>query len=514
MEHLFQEVEGVANMRNIIMTSFVIVVLLFIGCHTDNNELLIADDSPASGEASIDSVIIIPETIESELKPEESAVITHEPSNSPSASIVMDPFDSQSVYPYTELNVKTNYEVTLARITKYSDRTDYTYYNQTMDFSNFNMEIVSFDPSSESEALRLKLSFPDSWDQMALEWMKRQGMLLQFELDGKPVNAFLERTVETLGNTQTIVYRKCLLDEYDLSGEHLSIRPFVRCDHKLMSLESTKCGFREINLSNGSEYTTSFCAGNYQKYNNRLIATEEDRFYLDHTAKTIVLHRSPITTIERPIDVRSIVFQAIDYEASKKAGAFREGEAESLIGTVYRKDVDFSQCSFVLDEFHIWNDEIKIAFTWYFPDEWANEECRSFVNDLQFFAYLDDELPKDLFGEDQPFGTGMFSWFDSVLNSFSLPNEENYQTMYFRFMNFQNWSSNLTVSEWRRHSTLTIVPFYYQNDSVVIPKDGITIKEYSDSLYSSFDLHGDTPITLTELAIVINLTDSIFEDGI
>ena len=213
MEHLFQEMEGATNMRNIIIISIVIVMLLFAGCRTDNQELPMANSFSASDEVSSDSVVIVPATIESELKPQESPATTHEPSNCPSASIATESFDSMNFRPYTEFNVRTNYDVTLARITRFNDRTDYTYYNQTLDFADFYMEILSFDPFSESETLCLSFSFPDSWDKIALEWMKRQGILLQFEIDGRPVNAFRERTVETIGNTQTIVYRKCLLDE-------------------------------------------------------------------------------------------------------------------------------------------------------------------------------------------------------------------------------------------------------------------------------------------------------------
>ena len=414
-------------------------------------------------------------------------------------------FDSGSVKPFCDEQTQTVFPVTLAKI----DDTIYTYYNQMIDFSAVSLAVTAFNPLSQTEALCLQIRIPEEWSEDVKAWMAKEGLRLRFEVDGKPINGFACRSKAFANNTIEVIYHRCVMNEFELSGAYLSIRPYVE------------------HISSISTYVSDIYNGNYQTFDldkgdnpklcfssrekkDQISGIESERFYLDFAAVSISMHLDDCEANAAPPMIETIIFSEIDWPAMIEHGLINmEGEFSAL-GTVYLRKKDFSRAALVLDELHFWKEEIKLAFTWRFPEDWTEAECQSMIrNRLYFFCYLDGNLPGreiNLLKADYPFGSWRYLNFGSVSQTRENVNETNYNIRSFREMNYQNWVSSLSVDEWKTHSSLTIIPFFYRWTNLDIPDEGIAIGEYNEE--------SQEIVWLPNLAVSIELTPDLFDSGL
>lgn len=396
-------------------------------------------------------------------------------------------------------------ETTLTTVTALADGTwERRYRNEAVSYDGLTVELLSFDPEAEGAALRLRVTPPEEWDGELCAWLRRSGLRLSFEVDGRQVNAVREREITVLedGRAFEVTYARCILDRYDRSGTALVIRPYVERFRYILSGEVVDGYFVQYDLAEGEEFVSVYQDGEPLDEGSRISKARVDRVYLDGAAVSAPLEGRPL---DRPPVLHEVSFDVLDVERSIAAGAFEDGSQVPDIGTVYLREKDFSDVTLVLEEFHIWPEEIKLAFRLCYPPSWTDEECA--VIATGFLAYLDGYRPEEYqipiyacpFQADGWFGSVLISNGDEGLN----PPDST-----FREMVFSNWASSLAVENWRSLETVTLVPYYTR----YLRANGRPITEEGYPYDSYVDWYSDILI-LDELAMTIEITDDLFVDG-
>ena len=398
-------------------------------------------------------------------------------------------------------------ETTLTTVTALADGTwERRYRNEAVSYDGLTVELLSFDPEAEGAALRLRVTPPEEWDGELCAWLRRSGLRLSFEVDGRQVNAVREREITVLedGRAFEVTYARCILDRYDRSGTALVIRPYVERFRYILSGEVVDGYFVQYDLAEGEEFVSVYQDGEPLDEGSRISKARVDRVYLDGAAVSAPLEGRPL---DRPPVLHEVSFDVLDVERSIAAGALEDGSQVPEIGTVYLREKDFSDVTLVLEEFHIWPEEIKLAFRLCYPPSWTDEECAAIARPTGFLAYLDGYRPEEYqipiyacpFQADGWFGSVLISNGDEKLH----PPDST-----FREMVFSNWASSLAVENWRSLETVTIVPYYHRRlraNARPIPEEGYP---YSGGVDWSSDV-----LILDELALTIEITDDLFIDG-
>ena len=318
------------------------------------------------------------------------------------------------------------------------------------------------------------------------------------------MNAVREREITVLedGRAFEVTYARCILDRYDRSGKALAIRPYVERFQYIRSWKVVDGHSVRYDLAEGEEYVSLCRDGEPLDDDSRISNAKADRVYLDGAAVSASLEGNPL---DRPPVLHEVSFDVLDMERCIAAGVFEDGSQVPDIGTVYLREKDFSDVTLVLEEFHIWPEEIKLAFRLCYPPSWTDEECA--VIATGFLAYLDGYRPEEYqipiyacpFQADGWFGSVLISNGDEGLN----PPDST-----FREMVFSNWASSLAVENWRSLETVTLVPYYTR----YLRANGRPITEEGYPYDSYVDWYSDILI-LDELAMTIEITDDLFVDG-
>ena len=398
-------------------------------------------------------------------------------------------------------------ETTLTTVTALADGTwERRYRNESVSYDGLTVELLSFDPEAEGAALRLRVTPPEEWDGELCAWLRRSGLRLSFEVDGRQVNAVREREITVLedGRAFEVTYARCILDRYDRSGTALVIRPYVERFRYILSGEVVDGYFVQYDLAEGEEFVSVYQDGEPLDEGSRISKARVDRVYLDGAAVSAPLEGRPL---DRPPVLHEVSFDVLDVERSIAAGAFEDGSQVPDIGTVYLREKDFSDVTLVLEEFHIWPEEIKLAFRLCYPPSWTDEECAAIAVDTGMLIYLDGYRPneRDIYNYASP-SDCMGTYAGAMIlsgDSYFRPPDDTY-----RDIMFANWKSTLTIEKWRNLESITIVPYYHRRlraNARPIPEEGYP---YSGGVDWSSDV-----LILDELALTIEITDDLFVDG-
>ena len=183
--------------------------------------------------------------------------------------------------------------------------------------------------------------------------------------------------------------------------------------------------------------------------------------------------------LDRPPVLHEVSFDVLDVERSIAAGAFEDGSQVPDIGTVYLREKDFSDVTLVLEEFHIWPEEIKLAFRLCYPPSWTDEECAAIAVDTGMLIYLDGYRPneRDIYNYASPFDC-MGTYAGAMIlssDSYYRPPDDTY-----RDIMFANWKSTLTIEKWRNLESYTYIYSYYQRrlraNARPIPEEGYPLQ--------------------------------------
>lgn len=395
------------------------------------------------------------------------------------------------------------------------------YYNETLDFSQLQLEILSFDPTSTTQALRLKITMPADWTDTVQSWMRKEGLRLRFAVDGRNVDGFRQRelTYEEGSNTFEIIYKQCILDEYDLSGTTLTVTPFVEEYIWIASCEpdENENAIRYY-LSEGDTFIQDYNLKRVSESRRKAAYTECEKHYLTALTASVNLPESSKSK-SRPAYLNTVTFAIDDVEKNSELGVYT---TDPYLGPIYRtfyqRTLDFSNASLTLDTFHIWEEETALAFTWTFPEEWTDLECMGMYHELYFFVYAgkDETLTYMDLTPKHSMRRSLFSseYVDVVggTNAFlrtHLCSEPDSSIGGHRTMSFRSWETTLPVEKWKEIECITIVPYYcpYQNGKEVFTENGVWVNWFDvDWTYSDH-------VFLYEQAITIEITPDLFENG-
>ena len=161
----------------------------------------------------------------------------------------------------------------------------------------------------------------------------------------------------------------------------------------------------------------------------------------------------------------------------------------------------------VLEEFHIWPEEIKLAFRLCYPPSWTDEECAASrsIRGCSSIWTGTGQNERDIYNYASPFDC-METYAGAMIlssDSYFRPPDDTY-----RDIMFANWKSTLTIEKWRNLESITIVPYYHRRlraNARLIPEEGYP---YSGGVDWSSDV-----LILDELALTIEITDDLFIDG-
>ena len=404
-------------------------------------------------------------------------------------------------------------ETTLVAREEAGNAWKHTYYNEVLDYSDLCIEVMEFSPDGDADALSLKVTLPANWSDDISSFMKREGLRLRFDIDGRQVDAFRQRSItpQDDAHTYTLNYHKCILDSYDLSGKVLTIRPYISCYQWIESKEVVNGMYRRYNLAAGESFTGTYIGADQFNSDSSIVNLRSERIYLDVCAVSLPLATNGSEALMgRPAHINAVTFNDENWEKSIADGVYQEGSQTPPTGTVYLRNKDFSEISFAVEEFHIWQDEMKLSFVWRFPETWTDMECQAMVREsLNFLAYTGDKRPENLYGDKSvPFTTEL-KYLGAISHIGANPSWENYKTETFRELYFQNWNSILTPEQWKAETKLTIVPWYWRYtecDGTTIPANGFF---YQDLFERELER-----VYLDDMAITLDITPDLFDAGL
>lgn len=386
-----------------------------------------------------------------------------------------------------------------------------TYYNETLDFSQLQLEILSFDPTSTTEALHLKVTMPADWTDTVQAWMRKEGLRLRFAVDGRSVDGFRQRELkyEEGSNTFEIAYKKCILDEYDLSGTTLTVTPFVEEYIWIESWEKDEntAEYVQYILSDGGSFIFEYASTETEK---KPFRTEGEQHYLTTSAVSVSLPTTK-NNASRPSYLNTVTFAIEDAERNIEEGVYTIDPYQgSCWYTYYQRTLDFSNASLLLDTFHIWENEIELAFTLEFPEEWTDLECMGVYHTLRFFIYEgeNEALTSDDVSSSSERRT-LFSTRSSKSALFSIHNcaEPESSMVGHRTKTFHIWQSVLSAEDWKKVNCITIIPYYtiYQNGNEAFTGEGVYLGD--------IERRNVDKIFLYDCAITIEITPDLYEGG-
>lgn len=393
----------------------------------------------------------------------------------------------------------------------------HTFYNEQLDYLGLQIEILECVFSDAVPAIKLRVTLPQNWPEDVSNWMRREGLRLQFEIDGQQVDAFRQREVSYLnGDQYEISYETCILsNEVLAAASSFTVRPYIECYETVWSRNTVETVNgkepEQFDLSDGEAFSGIYMGENNSDNRNYINELSFRRNFLDDYAQTIFIEENPRTTLQPVHEIFS--FKETDWEENRARGVYEDGAQDIPEKATYSlQERDVSEMQFVLDQFHIWPEEIKLAFTLRLPESWTDIECQSLSQDWDIAFIVDGEMQTTGRVTDH---NHLFFGREGKLNGDSPDqirqnlNENNYQTETYRERHFVNWKSNLSVEEWKTKSNLTIIPYcrrYLGYADIPFDADGTLVDGRIDTPeYERFFLY--------DLAISIDITPDLFADG-
>ena len=434
--------------------------------------------------------------------------IPEETTKASTTEVVTYAFSLDQVSPYVQSTTQTAFDATLCEHVKTNDGWEYRFHNETVEYRDLKISVTAFDPSSETEALKLSITVPANWNDSFEKEMIEKRLHFVFEIDGRQVDAFRDRIITRVSSHEyELVYKTCLLRP--LYGKALSIRPFVTCLQNMFIWDSEE---KTIDLTK----TKELCVAP-----ENLNSMSSTRHYLDHCAVTI---HTDLPEREKVPILYPITVEEVDWEASYQKGCYGDGNVPSETANIFLKKKDFSDIVFALESLQIKDDIALLTFTWRFPDSFSDAECQSMVRShLKFYAYFDDDMlisQKDTRSRaGAPFGRTRT--LSAIMDVMYMPSYENYRTNNYRELHYTVIGSPESVSEWKTHRSLTVVPYYWYYTAVDYEngiggaKKTCELSESGIHLENQYSVRSDTfdCKAIDELAMRIELTPELFEEG-
>ena len=218
------------------------------------------------------------------------------------------------------------------------------YRNESVSYDGLTVELLSFDPEAEGAALRLRVTPPEEWGGELCAWLRRSGLRLSFEVDGRQVNAVREREITVLedGRAFEVTYARCILDRYDRSARRSPSARMWSASVNIRSDEVVDGYSVQYDLAEGEEFISVYQDDEPLDEGSRISKARVDRVYLTGRRCRPPLEGNPL---DRPPVLHEVSFDVLDVErAASRPARIEDGSQVPDIGTVYLREKDFSDC--------------------------------------------------------------------------------------------------------------------------------------------------------------------------
>ncbi len=472
-----------------------LLAMLLIGCVGNTNDAI--ELPPETTGMELTETVALPTA---DPKPPEK---TAEPTFTPEQ--VRYTISPDQVVPYAPDATQGTIGTTLIRQAQMKGALVYSFRDVALDWTDLQLAVLAFDPDSEMEALKLRVTLPESVDETLLKDLIETNLHYRFEIDGRQVDAFRDRIVKQISShVYEVAYRRCIL--HPICGKTLSIRPFLL---RVQSAAVWDSGEKNVDLIE---------VGSMSVEQKNLYGMRHTREYLDRSA---VIIQTDLPEAERESILYPVTIEEVDWEASNQKGCYGEGNTPSETADLFLREKDFSDASFSLESLIIRDDLVFASFTWRFPNSFTDEECRNLCREhLKFCAYYDDDCPetaKDIRSKkDAPFSGRKTFWAST--DPYESVRYENHSTLDCRELHIMVVGSTQSMAQWKTHRTLTIVPYYWYYTDVnyqtaggkrvdgKLSEEGIRVER--DWTVGEMDFR-----TLDALAITVELTPELYANG-
>ncbi len=383
----------------------------------------------------------------------------------------------------------TENSVTVREIQQMDGYSLFEYHNEKLDFASFKIEVVSFDPESQTEALRLHIIMPNDWCDVVKTWFQKEGLCIDFRVNQKHVNAFRQKKIQSADEGFDIVYQKCIMDGYDLSADSLEIVPYVK----------------EIGIVWNPEKNDTLLIGGSivektNEENTRIKQWDLVRHYLDNAKVSIPLKNN---AIQRPPCYINFAIDVVDFEylisLNQLFNPDYEGELDPPRGIIYERQKDINQISVIIDSTHIWKDELEISYSIYFPSDWTDAELYSvYSSDCGVSVYDESAIKQDLnqYGELWPI----------IDSSYANPFKDNWKS--WREKHYTLRIVPCKTESFHSDMVISIIP-YFVLPTVTVPKEGYIYAQNSNlAWFSSLEYKA-----MEQLVESIVIDPTLFDSG-
>ena len=400
-------------------------------------------------EKAPDTVLPVSEIVlESENRPATTAIAAIEPSESPAPEPAEAP---QTQHPYVGTTSEAQTEpielpITIKEIDweKLSAGKQYEtkFYNETVNFQNLRMTVISFASGESGTQFTLRLDLPDEWtDLQCLSMNPCFGF--RFYLDEKSQNDFR------------------LVDQFPIMSETLAVS---RCNSVTMTYRSDTVTDTVMHAAHEWKIVPFFCfrkmfgGSNYNDHPGGQLDLEQDEVVrFNGTEKayypgTIGVTELPALSVQLPIEHTEDVSEAPrepkmlqvtiwteDVERNKAAGHYGadgrlKGGEFVVYGTYRNEAVDFSELEFHIERFYYWEHGFFYTLHIVYPESWSEEVIKNVR--LCIEAYADGEP----YGEQVRNGRVSRPYFKSTSGWLSMGDDDSHLTEQYLVHDQKNFS--------------------------------------------------------------------------
>ena len=305
------------------------------------------------------------------------------------------------------------------------------FYNETVNFQNLRMTVISFASGESGTQFILRLDLPDEWtDLQCLSMNPCFGF--RFYLDGKAQHDFrliaqdpiLSEALSGMRcNSVTMTYRSDTVTDAVMHAAHeWKIVPFYYYRKRFAgSNYNNKEGRTYIEVEQGDICVFNGTEDAY--WGGTIGVTELDALSL----KLPIEHTVDLPEPTREPKMMQVTVWTEDVERNKAAGHYgpdgRLKDGSYVVYGTYRNEiVDFSELEFHIERFYYWEHGFFYTLHIVYPKSWSEEVIRNARFDIEAFA---DGEP---YGEQVKNGRVTRSYFKSAGGWLDVGNDKSYST--------------------------------------------------------------------------------------
>lgn len=381
----------------------------------------------------------------------------------------------------------------------------YSIKNAQADFYGFSLTLCSLNHSEQDTKLVFTVHLPDAWEQECNLWNRT--LFIRIFLNDQETDAFRDRTITPMddGRTYEVCYHSCTLSAEDWSNiQTLTLVPVLK--HCVSVADAEFPVLNDIGILTLYRETAG---SSYASKSNLYIDGNFSYSQIDTLSLTIEINPNSHSKI-KAANLHPIIVWDEDYTTNEAEGRYTsKKDSAGLPHGSYSKVIkDFSEVQVVLTRLVLSEEGPIIEIHIVFPETWSELETRSMFHWLVGLSPVLELVDSNgiITDRSQKYQHWWGFTISTGFNSDSVQTRNNdFSDVYFTLYPKEK---GFNYEKWHTVKTITIIPSYTYYDTVGGRE--LTEKTIYDGGWPSashFEL-------LEELAITVNLDETIFHDGL